>query len=313
MKKRMIKKNAAAGTAFLLAAAMPASAVWAGEETARPEKEQTVYVNADEKGAAQKIIVSNHLKNTEGADTLEDSSSLSDIENVKGEETYKEGEDGTILWDADGKDIYYQGESSEELPVEVKMTYYLDGQEIQPEELAGKSGKVKIRIDYLNHSSQKVGEEGKEVVTPFLMMTGMILPNENFSNVEVTNGKVISDGQKSIVVGIGLPGLGDQLKLDEVEQLEEVEIPDYVEISADATDFSLSMTATVAATGALSELGLDEVGNLDELKSKLDELTDASSQLVDGSSRLWEGAAELSDGAQTLRDGLVSADEGPEL
>ena len=202
MKKRMIKKNAAAGTAFLLAAAMPASAVWAGEETARPEKEQTVYVNADEKGAAQKIIVSNHLKNTEGADTLEDSSSLSDIENVKGEETYKEGEDGTILWDADGKDIYYQGESSEELPVEVKMTYYLDGQEIQPEELAGKSGKVKIRIDYLNHSSQKVGEEGKEVVTPFLMMTGMILPNENFSNVEVTNGKVISDGQKSIVVGI---------------------------------------------------------------------------------------------------------------
>ena len=105
MKKRMIKKNAAAGTAFLLAAAMPASAVWAGEETARPEKEQTVYVNADEKGAAQKIIVSNHLKNTEGADMLEDSSSLSDIENVKGEETYKEGEDGTILWDADGKDI----------------------------------------------------------------------------------------------------------------------------------------------------------------------------------------------------------------
>ena len=268
MKKRMIKKNAAAGTAFLLAAAMPASAVWAGEETARPEKEQTVYVNADEKGAAQKIIVSNHLKNTEGADMLEDSSSLSDIENVKGEETYKEGEDGTILWDADGKDIYYQGESSEELPVEVKMTYYLDGQEIQPEELAGKSGKVKIRIDYLNHSSQKVGEEGKEVVTPFLMMTGMILPNENFSNVEVTNGKVISDGQKSIVVGIGLPGLGDQLKLDEVEQLEDVEIPDYVEISADATDFSLSMTATVAATGALSELGLDEVGNLDELKRK---------------------------------------------
>ena len=83
-------------------------------------------------------------------------------DSVKGEETYKEGEDGTILWDADGKDIYYQGESSEELPVEVKMTYYLDGQEIQPEELAGKSGKVKIRIDYLNHSSQKVGEEGKD-------------------------------------------------------------------------------------------------------------------------------------------------------
>ena len=159
-------------------------------------KEQTVYVNADESGNTQDIIVSNWLRNTQGDHSLLDKSDLSDIENVKGEETFTQSGDGTITWQAGGKDIYYRGKTNDELPVSVRMTYYLNGNKIQPSQLAGKSGEVKIRIDYENHSQQTRVVNGKQesISTPFMMTTGMILPVERFSNVQVSNGKVISDG-----------------------------------------------------------------------------------------------------------------------
>lgn len=312
MNKRSVRKKAAAGTALFLAAAMPVTTAWAGEEAVRAQKEQTVYVNADENGTPEKVIVSSWLKNTEGASTLQDYSSLSGIENVKGNEEYTVGEDGSILWNAQGSDIYYRGEGSTELPVEVKMTYYLDGQEMNPQDLAGKSGQVKIRIDYVNHSRQQVEVEGEQIdtVTPFLMVTGMILPNENFSNVQVKNGKVISDGQKSLVIGLGLPGPAEELSMENVENLKDVEIPDYVEVTANAKDFSLDMTATLVSTGTLSQLGLDNGGNLQELKEKLDQLTDGSTQLVQGSGELEDGTLALEAGARQLAEGLAGADGG---
>ena len=121
-----------------------------------------------------------------------------------------------MVWAADGNDIYYQGETSQELPVSVKMTYFLDGREISAADLAGKSGKVKIRIDYTNNSSRNAKINGKKetIYTPFMMATGMILPTDTFTNVEVTNGKVISDGNKNIVFGFAMPGMQESLGVD---------------------------------------------------------------------------------------------------
>ena len=306
--KRKYVQAMMAGTAVMLSMAVPVTSVSA----AVPEKEQTVYVNADQKGNTEKVIVSNWLKNTGKEASITDKSSLSDIKNVKGEEEFTQNSDGTITWAAGGEDIYYQGSTSEELPVAVKMTYFLDGKEIQPSQLAGKSGKVKIRIDYENKSSQTVKVNGKEeqISTPFMMATGMILPTEKFSNVDVTNGKVISDGQNEIVMGIGFPGLSDSLKLSEIEGMEDTEIPDYVEITADVTDFSLALTATVATTGTLNELGMDDIDSLDDLKSSLDELTDASTALVEGSRELSDGIDQLNSSADEFVSGLNSADDG---
>ena len=152
------------------------------------EKEETVYVVADPDGTPNEVIVSDWLKNYLGADTIEDVSDLTDIENVKGDEKFTQNADGTLTWQADGNDIYYQGKTDRDLPIEMKMTYYLDGEEITPEELAGKSGKVTIRADYTNKEKAENG-----VYVPFAAVTGMML-NKNFTNVEVTNGKVVSDG-----------------------------------------------------------------------------------------------------------------------
>lgn len=296
------------GMTAMLAVTVPVTTVAA----ATPEKEQTVYVNAEQNGNVEKVIVSNWLKNTDKESTLEDNSELNDITNVKGEESYIQGSNGKLVWAADGNDIYYQGETSQELPVSVKMTYFLDGREISAADLAGKSGKVKIRIDYTNNSSRNAKINGKKetIYTPFMMATGMILPTDTFTNVEVTNGKVISDGNNDIVLGIGFPGLYDSLKLGDLDSFKDKESPDYVEITADVEDFSLALTATVATTGTLNELGLDDIDDLDDLQDSLDKLTESSTALVEGSRALQEGIQELDSSADTLVDGLNSADDG---
>ncbi len=307
MKKKYVQALLS-GMAVLTAVSTSAASVAA----ATVEKEQTVYVTADENGTPTEVIVSNWLKNGEGDQTITDSTDLTDIKNVKGDEEYTKNADGTITWKAAGNDIYYQGDSGEELPVGVKITYYLDDKEVSADEIAGKSGKVRIRIDYENYSSQTVEIDGEKqtIYTPFMMATGMILSSETFSNVQITNGKVISDGTHVMVVGFGFPGLADSLKLDEIEEMEDTEIPDYVEVTADAENFALDFTATVATTGTLSDLGLDEIDSLDELKDSLDELTDASAQLADGSEKLLEGMQTLDDSVVEFVDGLNSADEG---
>lgn len=306
--KRKYVQALLAGVSVLTAVSTSVTSVAA----ATVEKEQTVYVTADETGDPTEVIVSNWLKNDENEQTITDSTALDGIKNVKGDEEYTTNSDGTITWKADGNDIYYQGNTDEKLPVGVKVTYYLNDKAVSASEIAGKSGKVRIRIDYENYSRQTVEVDGKKqsVYTPFMMATGMVLPSETFSNVKVTNGKVISDGNRVMVVGIGFPGLSESLKLNEVEGLEDKEIPDYVEVTADAENFALDMTATVATTGTLNELGLDEIDSIDDLKDSIDELTDASARLVDGSKELRDGIQTLDDSAVEFVDGLKSADEG---
>lgn len=273
-----------------------------GRDDSGVEKEETVYVVADPDGTPNEVIVSDWLKNKSGADLIEDESNLTDIENVKGDETFTKGEDGEIIWQADGKDIYYQGKTSKELPVDLKLTYYLDGSEISPEDLAGKSGQVKIRVDYTNK------EMADGVYVPFTAVTGMIL-NEDFTNIEVTNGKVISDGSKNVVVGFAFPGLSDSLNIGE-DDLEGVKIPDYIEICADVTDFSLDMTLTFVMSDILQELDVDQKLDLSEIEEAIDALEDASGQLVDGSKELKNGTDQLKEGISAYTNGVLALKNG---
>lgn len=307
MKKKQVQALLA-GMSAMMAVMLPATSVLA----AVPEKEQTVYVNADENGNSQDVIVSNWLKNQGKEQELTDKTNLTDIQNVKGDETFEQKSDGTIVWNTDGGDIYYQGKTQEELPVSVKLTYYLDGKEISAKDLAGKSGKLKIRIDYENKSKEVKEIQGKqeEICTPFMMMTAMILPAETFSNVEITNGQIISDGNNDIAVGVGFPGLAESLKLQDVEELKDVDFPDYAELTADVKDFSLAMTATVATTGLLDDLDLADVNSTEDLKKQMETLADSSQALVKGSSELQSGIATLDSSADTFVSGLTQVDDG---
>ena len=301
--KRGLTTSLAVGMSVMMGA-VPVFAAGTSSDADAVYKEETVYVNADATGTIDEVTVSNWLKNSGSVSgSLTDASTLKDIKNVKGDETFKASGD-TLTWNTDGEDIYYQGTTDQDLPVSVKLTYYLDGKEIKPADLKGKSGHLKIQVDYTNKEKKTVSVDGKqeEVYTPFVMMTGMILPNETFSNVTIDNGKVISDGSKNIVVGFGMPGMKESLNLDE-SKTEDLTIPESLCVEADVTDFTMSSTFTVALTDLLDDIDFDNIVDVDSLKSSLDELEDAALQLVSGSDTLADGAGKLADGVNSYTEG----------
>ncbi len=303
---------AALGVGHVCAASLPKSERNAARESqtatrtvsAAAEKEasrdEAVYVLAGADGSVQKIIVSDWLSSALGGE-------------LSG--------DATVV-DAQGNDIYTQEDVQKELPVDMTISYKLDGKTVTPEKLAGKSGKVTIRFDYENRQYEMVEIDGKQekIYVPFAMLTGMMLDNDCFSNVEVSNGKLVNDGNHTIVVGLAFPGLQENLGVDR----DKLDIPDYVEISADVTDFSFGMTITVATNELFNEVDGDKLDDVEGETGSLNELTDAMDQLMDGSSALYDGLCtlleksddlvdgvnQLADGAKTLSDGAASVDDG---
>ena len=274
---------------------------------AETSKDETVYVLAGADGTVQKIIVSDWIKNAMAADSLEDKTELSDIENIKGDESFTLGGDNSCVWDAQGNDIYYQGNIEKELPVQMSVCYTLDGQAIAPEALAGQSGHVTIRFDYQNMQYEEVLLDGKteKIYVPFTMLTGMLLDTEVFRNVTVSNGKLINDGDRIAVVGIAFPGLQEDLAISK----EKLDIPDYVEISADVENFEMGMTMTLATTELFGAIDSDKL-DLHELSDAMAELTDAMDQLMDGSSRLYDGLCTLLEKSGDLVSGINKLAEG---
>ena len=266
------------------------------------DKDESVYLISDANGNVNKTIVVDHLKNKDKKDTLEDASNLSDIENVKGKEKFTQSGD-KLTWQAGGKDIYYQGTATAEPPVTQKVTYYLDGKEISPEDLAGKSGKVKIRFDYTNTTSytETVNGEKQTVSVPFAAITGLVL-GDGFENIEVTNGKAEVSDSSSVVLGYALPGLKDSLGIKDKDLDGDVNIPEYMEMTADVENFSMpaAMTFVVNASDYVSTDGID-TSDIDDM---INDLKDASTQLQDGSKTLAEGTDALSDGLSTLQSKL---------
>lgn len=286
------------------------------ESNGETYKDESVYVNADASGKVKKTTVTEWLKNTEKG-SVDDETVLEDVENVKGNEKYKEGSDDSIVWESKGKDIYYQGTTDEELPVNMSITYKLDGKEISPKDLAGKSGKLEMTINYENKSKQNVDVDGQqtEMYTPFALATAMMLPTDEYTNVTIDNGKIVSDGDKNIVVGVAFPGLSEDLGLDSSNL--DVDIPSSVTITADVTDVSVGATYTMASANLLDSIGLDDVDSFDDLDDSINKLEDATNQLVDGSKELAEGtntlngkSGELISGVDKLADGVTAYTDG---
>lgn len=283
-------------------------------ESADCAKDEMVYVLTAADGSVHKIIVSDWLKNAAASTSISDVSNLLNVVNVKGNEAFSKDE-SNYVWQADGNDIYYEGETDQEVPVDVSISYKLDGKSITPEELAGKSGKVTIRFDYKNNQYENVEVNGtsKKMYVPFFMLTGFLMDNDHFTNVEVTNGRIVNDGDHSVVIGFAFPGLSENLEVDE----EKFTIPDYVEVTADATEFELATTLTVATNELFGELNLEDVDDMDDLKSTMNDFTDAFTKLEDGSETLYENLAilqektgDLGDGVDQLADGAKQLSSG---
>ncbi len=281
--------------------------------TGIPTKDETVYVLAGADGSVKKVIVSDWLSNAMGAAELADPSELSGIESVSGDDAAYDVSTGS--WHTQGGDVYYQGTIDKELPVTLSVSYQLDGQPVSAEELAGKSGCVTIRFDFENRQYEMVEVNGRreKIYVPFVALTGLILDNDSFTNVEAVNGRIINDGDRTIVAGIAFPGMRESLGLDS----DRLEIPDFFEVTADVSDFSLGMTLTIIANELFDGVDTDNGGSLDDLTDSLGALTDAMEQLIDGSSQLYDGlctllekSGALSNGVNQLTDGALQVKNG---
>ena len=237
------------------------------EETDKKDKEETVYVKADADGTPNKITVETVLRAPENGEKIADVSTLSDIRNTEGDEEFTKDADGVLWWENKGEDIQYKGAAQAALSVQVHIQYFLDEKEIAPEELAGKSGHLRMRFTYDNQEKRTVTVDGKqrEVCVPFAAMSTCLLPADVFSHVEVTNGKLISMGDQNLAVGTAFPGLEESLKLADYEPTEDLDLPDYVEISADVKDSELSFTSTIVTPGLISEIELSDLPDADSL------------------------------------------------
>lgn len=264
--------------------------------SATPAKDETVYVKVDDAGNQKDVTVSDQLKNISSLGTIDDVSELKDIKNVKGDETFSEN-NGKLVWQGDKKDICYQGTTTKKIPVGMKVTYELDGKKVSADDLEGKSGHLKIHYEYQNTSA----DSGK--YTPFLMATGLLMDGEKFSNVTVDNGKVISDGDRDIVIGMGLPQLKEQLT-SVSSKVDDLDIPDSFTVEADVTDYEKVEAVTVATNEVFNEVGTDKFDSLDELKDSMTELQDASNKLVSGSGELKDGLDTLLSSSGTLVSGI---------
>lgn len=269
------------------------------------DKSETVYAVMDADGNTTDVSVSEWLKNEGKSNNLSDYSNLKNIKNTSGDE--KMSRDGNkLMWAAKGKDIHYTGDYDGELPVKVKVSYYLNGTKVSADEIAGKKGNVKIRFDYDINDSVK--ENGYSLTRPYAIVSAVVLSNDNFTNVTVNNGKAVNDGNSTAVVGIALPGMSDNLQIDELD------IPDHVTINAKTTNFEIDGTYTVADSGFMNDVDTtkldDATGQIDELESALDKLSDASKKLVDGSPKLAKGANKLADSSSQIEEGTGDLKQG---
>ncbi len=277
----------------------------AGPETEKAlRRDETVYVIANTDGSVRQIIVSDWIQNGLAAAQVEERSELSQVEAVKGSATYTLGQDNARVWDAQGQDLYYQGSIEKALPVDMTVTYQMDGQTVTPGQIAGKSGHVTIRFDYENRQYEMVEIDGTEekIYVPFAMLTGLLLDSDRFTNVTVSNGKLFCDGSHTAVVGVAFPGLQEDLAMEK----DRLDIPDYVEIEADVKDFSLATAVTVASSDLFDQLNDETLERLElgELADGVDRMSDAMDQLMDGSSQLYDGLCALLDSSQQLIDGV---------
>ena len=270
-------------------------------------KDETVYSKLDASGSNYKTIVSTHIENTENEELIKDLSDLLNVKNTSGDETFTQ-DGSTFTWNANKNDIYYQGESQKDLPIECKVKYELDGKELSANEIAGKSGKVKITLQYTNKEERTVTVNGKKVkmYVPFVVVAGTIVKNENNQNITISNGKVIDDGTKTTVIGMAMPGLQESLGVS----VDEVEIPSNIEITMDATDFETNGIFSYVTPKVLEEEDIKAFDKLDEIYAQLNTLQSSMNQIQEGANTLKDGAETYSEKSQEFNNAMNQVSEG---
>lgn len=278
-------------------------------------KDETVYVIMKDNGKVEQRIVSTWIKGEENLGEFKDKCNLKDVKNVKGEETPTANGD-TLTWNIDGKDLYYRGESERELPISVDIKYELNGKSVDPAEVKGQSGNFKITMKVKNNESKvmKIAGEDRRVYVPFVVASEIIMPNDNFKDVKINNGKMITDGNNANITFVAVPGLMESLKIDSIVDLD---VKDEIVIEGKTEDFAVPSMVVMATTEGLDLKDMDANDDLDDLRSQLDQLKQGGEDLLSGAQELNNGEKELQSkynefnaGVGTLRNGAIELANG---
>ena len=261
-------------------------------------KNETVYSTLNYNGVIEKTTINTRISDLEKGSVV-DYTKLDDIKNINGREKFSI-DSGTLTWKSTGKDIFYQGKVTEELPIKVTAKYYLNGEEVNPKKIKGKSGNVKIVYSFTNESYDK----SSRMYTPFVVTTTSIINSDNNTDIDISNGKVVNTGTKNIVTGISAPGLYDSVGLNELKDM------DKVTITYNTTKFSMNEVYFVITPKLLSEVDVNTLSKVDSLNSSLNTLQTGMNELQNGSSTLNDGAKKIEQGTKSLNDGLKSATNG---
>lgn len=261
-------------------------------------KNETIYSTLNYNGVIEKTTINTRLSDLEKGSVV-DYTKLDDIKNINGREKFSIDR-GTLTWKSTGKDIFYQGKVTEELPIKVTAKYYLNGEEVNPKKIKGKSGDVKIVYSFTNESYDK----SSGMYTPFVVTTTSIINSDNNTDIDISNGKVVNTGTKNIVTGISAPGLYDSVGLNELKDM------DKVTITYNTTKFSMNEVYFVITPKLLSEVDVNTLSKVDSLNSSLNTLQNGMNELQNGSSTLNDGAKKIENGTKSLNDGLKSATNG---
>ena len=317
MKKSLRFASAALALTLAAGCAMPAFA--AGKSSF--SKSETVYAVMNGDGSIKSTTVSEHLYSASGLANVTDKTTLTDIQNTESDAEFTQnGEE--LVWNTNDTDVYYKGNTDKALPIDVKVTYALDGQEAALEDIIGKSGQLTVTVNLKNNETGTVNVNGKDrtIVTPLITAVGVILGGDA-SNVTAEHGMIESAAKSSVAAFVTLPGVKDSLSgllPDEVDSIEDY-LQDTVTVEADVEDFTCPqvMVACATSTAALGTSNVFDLSSINDLTDGINQLNDAMSQLMDGASQLVDGTSQLAggvlallDGANTLNNGAAALDDG---
>ena len=317
MKKSLRFASAALALTLAAGCAMPAFA--AGKSSF--SKSETVYAVMNGDGSIKSTTVSEHLYSASGLANVTDKTTLTDIQNTESDAEFTQnGEE--LVWNTNDTDVYYKGNTDKALPIDVKVTYALDGQEAALEDIIGKSGHLTVTVNLKNNETGTVNVNGKDrtIVTPLITAVGVILGGDA-SNVTAEHGMVESAAKSSVAAFVTLPGVKDSLSgllPDEVDSIEDY-LQDTVTVEADVEDLTCPqvMVACATSTAALGTSNVFDLSSINDLTDGINQLNDAMSQLMDGASQLVDGTSQLAggvlallDGANTLNNGAAALDDG---
>ena len=317
MKKSLRFASAALALTLAAGCAMPAFAAGKGSFS----KSETVYAVMNGDGSIKSTTVSEHLYSASGLANVTDKTTLTDIQNTESDAEFTQnGEE--LVWNTNDTDVYYKGNTDKALPIDVKVTYALDGQEAALEDIIGKSGHLTVTVNLKNNETGTVNVNGKDrtIVTPLITAVGVILGGDA-SNVTAEHGMIESAAKSSVAAFVTLPGVKDSLSgllPDEVDSIEDY-LQDTVTVEADVEDFTCPqvMVACATSTAALGTDNVFDLSSINDLTDGINQLNDAMSQLMDGASQLVDGTSQLAngvlallDGANTLNNGAAALDDG---